>query len=281
MRRVFSVFLIIVGLVVMFASAISVQAEGLKEISAKAINDHGCDDTERVFVITQIDTLDHVPPNVTVTFTNGTQEVIDLEKFTGGTAHYKSVQNLDLVVQGATAMIYEEWDGQFNLSHGPCDTPTPTATDTDVPPTATDTVVPPTGTPTLTDTVVPPTNTPTTTENPTATDTVVPPTGTPTLVTNTPTGTLTITDQPTNTPTLTDTVVPPTGTPTLVTNTPTDTVVPPTGTPITTDTVVPPTATNTPKPQETGAGGGLGMPLGFYIGGLMAVIGLLGLIFKA
>jgi len=60
---------------------------------------------------------------------------------------------MDSVVVNATAVIYTAWDGQFNLSHGPCtDNPTETPTEN---PTETET---PTETPTMTP---PPDETPT------------------------------------------------------------------------------------------------------------------------
>ena len=116
---------------------------------------------------------------------NGAVENVPLDKVTGVAAHYRTTSNLDSPVVRITAEIYAEWDGQFNLSHGPCFSPTPTVT-----PTETDI---PTVTPTI------PTVTPTETGVPTGTPTLGPtPTQDPTV---TPTGT----DIPPETPTPTET----------------------------------------------------------------------------
>ena len=96
---------------------------GTKQISAKALTDHECNDTEWHFVITQIDTAADAPATIHVTWANGQSEDVPLLKFTGGTAHYTTTSNLDSTVTSATAVIYADWSGQFNLSHGPCGTP--------------------------------------------------------------------------------------------------------------------------------------------------------------
>jgi hypothetical protein len=44
---------------------------------------------------------------------------VPLEGVTGGTAHYRTTENLDSTVTEAAATIEGEF-GQFNLSHGPC-----------------------------------------------------------------------------------------------------------------------------------------------------------------
>lgn len=205
------------------------------EISAKALDDHECNSAEWHFVITQIDDESNAPASIHVTWANGASADVALEKFTGGTAHYTTTLNLDSTVTSATANIYAGWSGQFNLSHGPCEVPTPTPTDTPTnTPTPTDT---PTKTPTSTPTDTPtstPTNTPTETPTNTPTNT---PTSTPTKEV-TVTVTETVTHTPTNTATATDTP----------TNTPTDT---PTGTPTETPEVTP---SQPPKLPNTGAG---------------------------
>lgn len=45
-------------------------------------------------------------------------------------AHYTTTSDLDSAVTYATAEIYNGWDGQFNLSHDPCDPGKATATAT-------------------------------------------------------------------------------------------------------------------------------------------------------
>lgn len=172
--------------------------EELQEIYAQGLVSHGCNSEEWHFVITQVDPSDLAPQTIQVTWANGAEEVISLSGVTGKTAHYLTVSHLDSVVVEVTAWIYQAWDGQFNLSHGPCPaTATPTPTDTTTPtatpsPTYTATATAtPTWTPTSTPTGEPsrtPTATPTQTKTPTATGTATP------RVTNTPSPT------PTNTP---------------------------------------------------------------------------------
>ena len=153
---------------------------GPQVIHAKALDDYDCDDSEWHFVITQIESLEQVPPYITVTWANGETEQVDFDgKYTGKTAHYVTTKYLDSRVTDATVEIYAEWSGEFNLSHGPCaKTPTPTSTATSTP----------TNTPTSTTTSTPtntPTSTPTSTTTSTPTMTAIP---TETM-TPTPTGT--------------------------------------------------------------------------------------------
>jgi LPXTG-motif cell wall-anchored protein len=146
-------------------------SSGTEQISAKALTDHALDTTEWHFVITSIDSTT-APASITVTWANGQQAVVGLDRVTGGTAHYTTTANLDSTVVSATAIITTDWDGQFNLSHGPRNDVPPTTTE--APPT---TEVPPT-------TEAPPTTqAPPTTEVPPTTDdrpprTTVPPTTT-------------------------------------------------------------------------------------------------------
>ena len=172
-------------------------AQPMKDISAKALTDHGCDSSEWHFVITQIESEDLAPASIFVSWANGASENVPLDKVTGGTGHYATTSNLDSTVVSATAVIYAEWGGQFNLSHGPCGDPPTEVPPTEVPPTE----VPPTEVP---PTEVPPTEVPPTEVPPTEVPpTEVPPTEVP----------------PTETPATTPTEVPPTETP--VTTTPT------------------------------------------------------------
>jgi hypothetical protein len=125
--------LALLGFVVLLAySAIGprspvAQATGTQEISATALTDHECNDTEWHFVITQIDTEADAPATIHVEWANGNSEDVPLDKFTGGVAHYATTDNLDSTVTSATAEIYAGWHGQFNLSHGPCGTPSTTS----------------------------------------------------------------------------------------------------------------------------------------------------------
>ncbi len=148
---------------IMFGGVAS--ATTLQTISAKALTDHECNSEVWGFVINQIDTQSDAPASIMVTWPDAT-EVVELEAFTGGVAHYLTSDNLTEAVTSASTDIYSGWSGQFNLSHGPCvetsptPTPTPTVTPTDTPtPTPTVTATP---TPTPSVTITPqPTQTPT------------------------------------------------------------------------------------------------------------------------
>lgn len=97
-----------------------------RAINAQALNEHGCDDSEWHFVITSVESEELAPATIEVTWANGSTETVPLERVTGGVAHYATTSNLDSTVTSATADIYTAWDGQFNLSHGPCeDAPPP------------------------------------------------------------------------------------------------------------------------------------------------------------
>ena len=106
------------------------------DISVKqsTLTDHECDSTEWHFVINQIDQESDAPASIHVTWSNGQEEDVPLSAFTGGVAHYTTTSNLDSTVTNATTSIYDGWDGQFNLSHGPCNEVTTTTT---APPTTT------------------------------------------------------------------------------------------------------------------------------------------------
>lgn len=237
MKR-FSVVSVVIVLVMVFAvlgtAAFPAQAqvdEMLIYVNDGSLKDHGCDSTEWHFIINQLSSPSLAPASIHVVWANGDEEDVPLQKVTpGGMAHYATSSNLDSLIESATAYIYIGWEGNFNLSHGPCgsvDTPTPTITVT-VTETVTQT---PTETVTVTDT---PTETATQTETPTET----------TTATETPTETVTLTQTVTQTETLTQTPTETvTGTPTI-TDTPTTTV----------------TVTNTPPanptPTEPSLGGG-------------------------
>lgn len=212
MRRLVFVF-VLVALILGGSVAL---ASGLDTIHIKAstLVDHKCNSQEWHFVINQIESEALAPASIHVVWANGAQADVSRSAFTGGVAHYATTANLGSTVTDAYTQIYVDWDegnGQFNLSHGPCPpSPTPTAvpptptvvppTPTTVPPTAT--TVPPTSTP------IPPTPTPTT-------PTPVPPTPTPTPQPQTPTPVPpTVTPAtPTATPTVFPEALPKTGNP--------------------------------------------------------------------
>ncbi len=142
--------------------------ESNNTIYAKALNDHDCNSSEWHFVITQIKDESKAPSQINVKWNNSKSETVGIEKFTGKTAHYTTYSNLDALVIEAIASIYSGWDGEFNLSHGPCRrvqvTPTSKFANT---PTATVTNTP-SNTPTATVTKTPTnTSTPNATVNPT------------------------------------------------------------------------------------------------------------------
>lgn len=91
-----------------------------KEINAKALTDHDCNASEWGFVITQISNENLAPSSIHVIWANGQSANVSLSSFTGMVAHYVTTLNLGSTVTSATANIYSDWSGQFNLSHGPC-----------------------------------------------------------------------------------------------------------------------------------------------------------------
>ena len=122
MKKVFLVliFATLVSLTLRGATLLPSVVQAAQQISAKALTDHECDATEWHFVITQVDVESNAPASITVTWQNGASETVSLNKYTGKTAHYVTTSNLDSVVISVTTSIYDGWDGQFNLSHGPC-----------------------------------------------------------------------------------------------------------------------------------------------------------------
>jgi hypothetical protein len=93
---------------------------GITTVSAKALTDHECVDSEWHFVITGLASDAQAPDHITVTWDGGVTADVALDVVTGHTAHYRTTDHLDLAVVSATANIDSDWDGQFNLSHGPC-----------------------------------------------------------------------------------------------------------------------------------------------------------------
>jgi hypothetical protein len=103
--------------------------------------------TEWGFVITQVSTNPSgVPPTITVFWSNGTSTVVGLTSVTGDVAHYVTTLHLNdgVIVTDAVAILDSEWEGNFNLSHGPCGPPPTTTTSTVA---STTTTSPPTPTP--------------------------------------------------------------------------------------------------------------------------------------
>lgn len=114
-------------------------AAGTKTVPAKALDDHDCDNTEWHFLINQLDSPADAPATIHVTWANGDSADVPLDfvkGVTGGVAHYRTTANLDSTVTSATAVIYDSWPGQFNLSHGPCGPTTPPTSPTPSPSTS-------------------------------------------------------------------------------------------------------------------------------------------------
>ncbi|MCX6023437.1 MAG: hypothetical protein NTZ05_17245 [Chloroflexi bacterium] len=109
---------LVITLGLLFSSTSGVWAA--TAISAKALTDHECNSTELHFVITQLASAAQAPASVHVTWANGAQADVPLQKVTGGVGHYLTTANLGSAVVSATTTIDSAWGGQFNLSHGPC-----------------------------------------------------------------------------------------------------------------------------------------------------------------
>src|SRR5213076_564308 len=99
---------------------------GMITIHAKALTDHECSSVEWHFVITDMHDV-NAPASITVSWSNGGTSTVALDRVTGNVAHYVTTSNLGSTVTSATAMINSEWNGQFNLSHGPCNHTTGTS----------------------------------------------------------------------------------------------------------------------------------------------------------
>lgn len=121
-------------------SANAVSVEQTTSISAKAISDHECNADEWHFVITQVASEGQAPASIHVVWEDESEADVPLQKYTGSTAHYQTTDHLDSLVVSASATIYSGWEGQFNLSHGPCEVVTTTTT---APPVTTTTTQPP------------------------------------------------------------------------------------------------------------------------------------------
>ncbi|MBA2770305.1 MAG: hypothetical protein H0U35_14495, partial [Sporichthyaceae bacterium] len=119
--RVLGAVMLLVGSVpLLVAGPAAATAGSSNPISAKALDDHECDDSEWHFIITQIDNADNAPDSISVSWANGATAELLLDKVTGSAAHYATTANLTSTVTSATTDIYAGWSGQFNLSHGPC-----------------------------------------------------------------------------------------------------------------------------------------------------------------
>jgi len=117
---------LLIGILLTIVVFSPVSAAKYQEITAGGLCDHEIDGTEWHFIINQIDEVGNAPLLIPVTWGNGAfTEDVPLASFSeGGVAHYVTTSHLDMDVTEATAEIYADWGGQFNLSHGPACHPT-------------------------------------------------------------------------------------------------------------------------------------------------------------
>lgn len=97
---------------------------GPGEQSARLDNLDGgweCDDSSWFFVINQV-RGGIAPASIHLVWTDGTQADVPLTKDTPATiAQYETSQNTDVSLHSASAVLPDDWDGRFNIGHGPCD----------------------------------------------------------------------------------------------------------------------------------------------------------------
>jgi hypothetical protein len=86
---------------------------------------HTCDTTEWHFIIEGVDkSQSPIPNEITIYWSDSTTEIVSLgEPVTATVLHFRTTSHLTDGVYpvDATAVIYDAYDGNFNLSHGPCD----------------------------------------------------------------------------------------------------------------------------------------------------------------
>jgi len=104
-----------------------VGANGTQNITVKQSNvepgGDGCVEGEWHLVINQIENESLAPNSVNVLFNDGHTHTESLTKFTGKVAHYTIFYHLTNTLITATTDIYDDWSGQFVVSHTPCITP--------------------------------------------------------------------------------------------------------------------------------------------------------------
>ena len=102
-----------------FAATVPVKQSTLGQQAA--CTDSGGTVTGWHFVINQIDSQADAPAFITVTWSNGDTQQVDLAKFTGKVGHYDVTStSTHTLITNATADIYDGWSGQFNLSDVTC-----------------------------------------------------------------------------------------------------------------------------------------------------------------
>jgi hypothetical protein len=144
-----AVFAVLFAIVLSPSHALAVQNISAENVDSFDGCTDGNDAQEWHFIINQIDGEANAPLSIHVEWADGGSEEVPRSSFSGNsTAHYTTFSHLDSTVTSATAVIYDGWNGQFVISHGPC--AVPTSTPTEVPATETPTEVSVTEVPTET-----------------------------------------------------------------------------------------------------------------------------------
>lgn len=97
-------------------SAPATKTIGLSNDPTSVVVPAGTQSVGAHFIINQIGDIAHTPASISVVAGGETYQVL-AEAITGGVAHYSVVLPAGVLVTSASAVIYYEWSGQFNLSH--------------------------------------------------------------------------------------------------------------------------------------------------------------------
>jgi cell division septation protein DedD len=89
-------------------------------VSAGGLQGYACDQSAWYFQITALRDHSSAPTSIHIRWATGDQASLGLLQFRDGTAEYATTQGLDSQVVMATATIYSDWSGHFNLTRGPC-----------------------------------------------------------------------------------------------------------------------------------------------------------------
>jgi len=129
-KKIASLSLVSMLLNLMMVGTLMIPSENIllanENISVKAstIVNPECEEdhpNEWHFLINKIDEGKTKPASIVVEWSDSIPSILYLEDSNSVNAHYRTTENSDSTVTNATAMIYDGWNGQFNLSHGPCD----------------------------------------------------------------------------------------------------------------------------------------------------------------
>lgn len=111
-------FLLASGSVASAATTIHVKAASLSDQQGVCTT-QGLGVASWHFLINGVEQEALAPASITV-FWGTTSEVVARDRFVGGVAHYTTSLHAGLQVTDATAVIYDGWAGQFNLSDATC-----------------------------------------------------------------------------------------------------------------------------------------------------------------